>query len=54
MAMAHEFGHAAGLGHSANSNDLMRAEGRRGVIINAPHANDIKAMKAIYKNHTAH
>lgn len=52
--MIHEFGHAAGLAHSANSTDLMHGSVRTGVMINTPSADDIKAMKAIYKSHTAH
>ena len=52
--MIHEFGHAAGLAHSANSTDLMHGSAQTGVIKNVPSANDIKAMKAIYESHTAH
>ena len=48
--MMHEFGHTAGLGHSAGPEDVMgHASNRSGLS-----ANDIRAMKEIYQSHVAH
>lgn len=52
--MMHEFGHVAGLGHSANGSDIMYYPASKGKIINTPTANDILAMQAIYNSHAAH
>ena len=54
MTMIHEFGHTAGLWHSANLNDVMASNTPAGVIIQAPKSNDISAMKSIYMQHTSH
>ena len=53
--MMREFGHAAGLGHSANNSDIMYSGASIGTIINTPTANDVVlAMQAIYNSHAAH
>lgn len=52
--MMHEFGHTAGLGHSANPNDLMSKSPALvsvGVVTNALTPNDISAMKSMYPVH---
>ena len=48
----HEFGHTAGLEHSAASDDAMGEEAGGGV--GQVSDSDKKAMKAIYNNHTRH
>ena len=50
--MMHEFGHSAGLFHSANSSDLMATALRNGVIIRNPTSNDIAAMRDMNRTHT--
>ena len=48
--MMHEFGHTARLGHSAGLEDVMiHASTKSGLS-----ANDIRAMKEIYRSHVAH
>ena len=48
--MMHEFGHTAGLGHSAGHQDVMGYASDKSVLS----ANDKRAMKEIYENHVAH
>ena len=48
--MMHEFGHAAGLGHSVWPADIMGYSGDKTALA----TNDITAMRAIYQNHVAH
>lgn len=58
--MMHEFGHAAGLGHSANRADLMYRKYNlaRNAVANSltatARANGVSAMKSIYKTHATH
>ena len=55
--MTHEFGHTAGLGHSANLNDLMYSNPSDRLIkrvVNTLPANDVSAMKSLYQSHTSH
>ncbi len=50
----HEFGHTAGLRHSASPNDLMHETStltNKGVVTNAPTPNDVSAMKSLYPIH---
>ena len=51
--VAHEFGHTAGLGHSGNASDLMYFKDSA-TPATTPTANDIKAIDAIYENHSGH
>ena len=48
--MMHEFGHTAGLGHSAWHEDVMGHASDKSALS----ANDKRAMKEIYRSHTAH
>ena len=48
--LMHEFGHTAGLGHSAWHQDVMGYASDKSVLS----ANDKRAMKEIYENHVAH
>ena len=48
--MMHEFGHTAGLGHSAGPQDVMGPPSNKSVLS----ANDKRAMREIYENHIAH
>ena len=53
MVMIHEFGHTAGLWHSAHADDLMTGlDIKEEVIIGKPSSNDISAMKDINRDHT--
>ena len=45
--ISHELGHAAGLGHSALTTDLMYEKYSTNVI--APSSNDVKAMRKVYR-----
>lgn len=44
----HEFGHAIGLGHGINENDLMYVPHTK--TLNLPSENDIFVLKTLYKN----
>ena len=45
----HEFGHALGLGHGIEIDDMMYVPHKKNIQI--PSENDIHVLKTIYKNH---
>lgn len=45
--ISHEFGHAAGLGHSESTSDIMHRKYNSNVI--APSTNDVRAMREVYR-----
>ncbi len=52
LVMMHEFGHTAGLPHSASEDDIMWPTFEKGEIIRRPTSNDIAAMADINRSHS--